>query len=284
MYTVIEAAAELKLDPSYIRFLIRSGKLQGVKWGRDWMIPVLDYSRKQGCKKNTHPASGANPYNQAVSDKMDVFHLFRETPIFEGVNPSELMILAENSVRLHFDKHQTIVMEEDRAEFCYFTLNGLLKITKTSPSGREIIIDVLVRGGMFGIASIVRGYIFPDEVHAIEDTDIVSIPKNIFVAFASRNPGVMTKIVEFVMVKMAALYTRLIDLSTDKASNRVIKVLHELRRKFGDILPFTHKEIAEMSGTTTETASRILINLKKRGALRLRRGNIQVMDATRLSL
>ncbi len=47
MYSVKEAAEKLGLDQSQIRRLLKQGKIEGKKWGRDWMILELDYKRKR---------------------------------------------------------------------------------------------------------------------------------------------------------------------------------------------------------------------------------------------
>jgi len=47
MYTVEEASKMLNLDVSQVRHLLRSGKIKGKKWGRDWMVLSLDYTRKR---------------------------------------------------------------------------------------------------------------------------------------------------------------------------------------------------------------------------------------------
>ena len=286
MYTVVEAAKTLRVDPSYIRYLIRSGKLKGVKWGRDWMIPALDYQRKRRQRGLTGQANNEDFHDEnTASDGMDIFNLFsKETPIFEGVDTRELLILAQGSNRLNFVKNQTIVMKEDKANFFYIVEDGLVKISTISPSGRELIIDILNRGNAFGIGSLISDYMYPDEISAMENATIISIPKNLFKAFISRNSEVSAKMFANLITQTIALLAKVTDMSTSTTNFRVIKVLIELMNKYGNVLPFTHKEIAQMSGTTNETATRILVRLKKAGILRLQRGIIRITDAKRLLL
>jgi hypothetical protein len=52
MYSVGEASKILSLDPSQVRRLLRSGKIKGKKWGRDWMVLELKYKRKRKPKKS----------------------------------------------------------------------------------------------------------------------------------------------------------------------------------------------------------------------------------------
>jgi excisionase family DNA binding protein len=55
VYTVEETAKILKLDVSQVRNLLRSGKIEGKKWGRDWMVLSLDYTRRR------KPGGGRKP-------------------------------------------------------------------------------------------------------------------------------------------------------------------------------------------------------------------------------
>ena len=47
MYRVSEAAKKLKLHPTHVRWLLRRNRIEGKKWGRDWMVLNLDYQRKR---------------------------------------------------------------------------------------------------------------------------------------------------------------------------------------------------------------------------------------------
>jgi hypothetical protein len=132
MYTVLDAAAELKLDPSHVRLLLRTGRLKGTKHGRDWMIPALDYR-----KKRTRRKSAPAPADPSGSD---IFRLLKEAPVLSGVSDAELSSLAAGGIRLHFQKQQTVVMEEDKAEFCYFIVSGMIKIFKAAPPDGSLLL------------------------------------------------------------------------------------------------------------------------------------------------
>ncbi|MFC1910967.1 helix-turn-helix domain-containing protein [Chloroflexota bacterium] len=63
MYTVEEAAKLLNLDVSQVRHLLRSGEIKGKKWGRDWMVLSLDYTRKR------KPGGGRKPKERQNYEK-----------------------------------------------------------------------------------------------------------------------------------------------------------------------------------------------------------------------
>jgi CRP/FNR family transcriptional regulator, cyclic AMP receptor protein len=284
MFTVNEAAEKLNLDPSQVRRLLRSGKLKGQKWGRDWM--VYDLPPKKNSRNNGEMTSISSPEikNDFKYSRKDVINLLKNTPILAGIDASKLEELAKDTSQLHFANHQIILREEETLDACYIIARGRVKVYKASLSGREFIIDILDPGNVFGIGSVISGFNYSGVVQAIKETDAISIPKDAFQSFASRNPSVMGKVVHLERARISDLFSKIINLMTVKTDQRVIKTINELGQRYGNILPFTHQEIGEMSGTTNETVTRILVKLKNRGALKLGRGNIEVVEHHTLSI
>jgi CRP-like cAMP-binding protein len=284
MFTVTEAAEKLSLDPSQVRRLLRSGKLGGQKWGRDWMVTELH--TKNGSPGNIKLTSTA--YSEVIKgskySREEIINLLKNTPILIGIDASKFEELAKDTSQLHFANHQIILREEETLDACYIIARGRVKVYKASLSGREFIIDILDPGNIFGIGSVVSGFNYSGVVQAIKETDAISIPKDAFRSFASKNPSVMGKVVHLERSRISDLFSKIINLMTVKTEQRVIKTINELRQRYGNILPFTHQEIGEMSGTTNETVTRILVKLKNQGAITLSRGKIKILNQSGLSL
>ena len=78
--------------------------------------------------------------------------------------------------------------------------------------------------------------------------------------------------------------SRLRDLAGERVEQRVASVLVMLSAKLGSTLPFTRQEIADMVGTTTETAIRVMSQLKSRGIISSVRGKVTILDEQKLRL
>jgi CRP-like cAMP-binding protein len=222
--------------------------------------------------------------NDSKYSRKDVINLLKNTPILAGIEASKLEELAKDTSQLHFANHQIILREEETLDACYIIARGRVKVYKASLSGREFIIDILDPGNIFGIGSVISGFNYSGVVQAIKETDAISIPKEAFRSFVSRNPSVMGKVVHLERARISDLFSKIINLMTVKTEQRVIKTINELRQRYGNILPFTHQEIGEMSGTTNETVTRILVKLKNQGVITLSRGKIKILKQSRLSL
>jgi CRP-like cAMP-binding protein len=82
--------------------------------------------------------------------------------------------------------------------------------------------------------------------------------------------------------RLREAHNRLRDLAGERVEQRLAGILLMLHSKLGPTLPFTRQEIADMSGTTTETAIRVMIRLRDSGIIRSSRGKITILDETKL--
>jgi CRP/FNR family cyclic AMP-dependent transcriptional regulator len=214
--------------------------------------------------------------------KQEILETIKECALLNDFPEAELKKLADTANLLHFSKGQLMLREQEIPEALHIVANGLVKIYKTSPSGKEFTVDILPRGEIFGGMSLISGFAYSSGAQAMEEVDIVAIPKESFLAFTSHNPEITARINRLENVRKGDLFTKLIGLVTDRAEQRVSKVLNELLEKYGSTLSLTHKDIAEMSGTTSETVTRVLTNLKNRGAIRVSRGKMQIINKDKL--
>jgi CRP-like cAMP-binding protein len=194
----------------------------------------------------------------------------------------ELTRIANESSILHFDKGEQILVEEDSPDFIYIIIKGLVRIYKLSSNGRRFAIDVLSELDVFGMVSLLSGFTYTSGAQAMENTDLVSIPRQTFMDFIYHNPNIMAQINCLVSSRVARLNTKLLDIITCTADYRLAKVLDELSDKYGNTLRFIHNDIAELSGTTNETATRIMTKLKNRGTISITRGTVKILDKQNL--
>ena len=216
--------------------------------------------------------------------KLSILNLLSQCPTLKDIDLSELKRLARTATYYHYNKGRIIAWEEGVCDSLKIVACGSVKVFKTSPSGREIVVEVLGKGEIFGAMTLITGSSsYSVGAQAMEETDIISIPKEKLLDIFSHNPQVWTKISILAKVRFSTLLDKLVSMVTYTAEQRVFKVLTELLHKYGNTLHFTHKEIAEMSATTHETVSRVMTGLQNRGAVRLSRGQILIVNKDQLS-
>lgn len=213
-----------------------------------------------------------------------ILKLLRDVPLFRNANENELEKIADVTVVLHFRKREIILRENEIPTSFYIIKKGMVKIFKNLPMGKEFIIGLCDEGEIFIPSPFIKGIPNFASVMALDDTIILAVRKEDFLEFVDRNPVIRLRIAELDREIIDNFYDKMIDLATTKADFRLMKVLNSLCSKYGKTLNFTHEEIAGMSLTTVETATRFLNQLKNRRVITTSRGKITIIDREKLHL
>lgn len=217
----------------------------------------------------------------AQDEKADIL---RRSLMFSGLNEAELAELAGLAIEHSFAPGQFILWEGDAPHWFYFVCEGRVKILKQSSSGKEFIVAFFAPGEMFGEVAVFEGKPYPASAQAVAKTRVLGIAREQFLSFLADRPAVALKIITVLGARLRDAHNRLRDLAAERAEQRLAKILLMLSSKLGASLPFTRQEIADMAGTTTETAIRIMSRLREDGVIGSSRGKIIILDETKLQL
>lgn len=155
---------------------------------------------------------------------------------------------------------------------------------KHSSSGKEFIIAFFGPGEMFGEVAVFEDKPYPASAQAVEETGVLGIRREDFLSFLSQRPEVALKIIYVLGGRLRDAQARLKDIAGERVEQRVASILLMLSSKLGPSLPFTRQEIADMAGTTTETAIRVMSQFKERGIIRSTRGRTVILNRDKLRL
>jgi CRP/FNR family transcriptional regulator, nitrogen oxide reductase regulator len=203
---------------------------------------------------------------------------------FSAFDEIELKELAALAVERSFADNSAVFWEGDASEWLYIVASGKIKVTKLASTGKEIIIAFFNAGEMFGEAAVFEDKPYPASAQTVEETRLIGIRKADFLAFLKNHPDVTVKIIGILSGRLREAQNRLRDLAGERVEQRLARMLLMLSDKLGTTLPFTRQELSDMSGTTTETAIRILSQWKERGITDSVRGKIIISDLTKLKL
>jgi CRP/FNR family transcriptional regulator len=173
-----------------------------------------------------------------------------------------------------YDAGETIFREGEPAVMFHFILGGRVKIVKSAAGGRDVILEIFGPGDPVGALAVYDERDFPAAAVALEPTSLLSIPRQEFFAVLASNPMLARGL-------LMGLTRRMIEL-TRKLAERSSRVEYRIARLFlaladrvgrsgpeGLLIPLSlsRQEIADMVGTTQETAIRILSRWGKDGVL-----------------
>lgn len=210
--------------------------------------------------------------------------ILRQSFIFSSLNDDELDELADLAIERSFAPNEFIFWDGDAPEWFYIVTEGKVKILKYSSSGREFIIAFFGPGETFGEVAVFENKPYPASAQAVVKTKVVRIKREDFLSFLLNRPQVALKIISVLAGRLRDAQSRLRDLAGERVEQRLASVLLMLSAKLGLTLPFTRQEIADMAGTTIETAIRVLSHLKDREIIRSVRGKVIILDEEKLRL
>jgi CRP/FNR family transcriptional regulator len=204
--------------------------------------------------------------------------------IFSSLNADELAELSKLAIERSLQPEEFVFWEGDDPDYFYVVIEGRVKVIKHSTSGKEFIIAFFGPGEMFGEVAVFQGKPYPASAQVMTDAKILGIKREDFLSFLATRPQVALSIINVLGGRLRDAQSRLKDFAGERVEQRLARTLLMLASKLGPTLPFTRQEIADMAGTTTETAIRITSQLKERGIIRPVRGKITILDETKLRL
>jgi CRP-like cAMP-binding protein len=163
--------------------------------------------------------------------------------------------------------------QEDPAERLFVMKSGLIKLTQLAEDGQEVLMHLITPGMMFAAISLVEGTHYPVSAEAAEPSRVWYWSRETMLAFVERFPRMATNALMILAGHVREYQNRYRELATERVERRlarnVLRLANQMGRKTdeGILLDFaiSHEELAEMSGTTLFTVSRILSQWENRG-------------------
>ena len=208
--------------------------------------------------------------------------VFRQSQRFAHLNEEELKKIANLATVRRFRKQEFIFREEDPPKFFYILQFGRVKLFKRSSSGKSFIVLVASASNSLDSYVLFEGRAHDLSAQAMDDVTVLCVKREEYLSFVNEHPSIAIMSANMLAKVVDSAYERIIDLIGERVEQRVYNILIMLYSKFGTTLFFTSEEIADLSGTTRETAVRVLSKLRNSGIIRSYRGRIMILDPTKL--
>ena len=211
--------------------------------------------------------------------------LIRSVPLFSTLTDDEFNQLRHIFVLRAYHKNQIIFLEEETGNYMYLVLSGKVKVVKAASGGKETLLAIHKAGDFFGEMSLLDGKTAPATVTAMEDSKIISLSGADFHKYLMRSDKVMLQIIHVLCARLRQVWQTQ-SLSSSTADARIRMGLHQLSRKHGIRdssgiiidLKITHQEMAEMVGTSRETVTRVLAQLRRQGIIEISQRRIKLLN------
>jgi len=216
--------------------------------------------------------------------------LASDFPIFRDIAEEDLRTIL-NAARTRRIERKAAVFEQGQTATEFFVLlNGHLKIAQTTPDGRQIIVRIVEPGELYGVAVALGRPDYPATAIAMEESLTLFWPSSAWAGLVERAPQLAVNALHTIGQRVQEAHTHIREISTEEVERRVahllLRIVKVSRRQPGEVadvaFPITRQDVAEMTGTTLYTVSRVLSAWEKQGLVGGGRERITVKDPARL--
>lgn len=193
--------------------------------------------------------------------------------IFSGLTEKDMGEIASKLIERSVRKKDSIYSAGDKAGTVYILKEGRIRIIRYSADGRELTIDILEPGDIFGELSVAGEEERETDAVAMEDSFICAIKRKDFEDFIGKMPNLSLTITKWIGLRLRRIENRFNDMIFQDVHTRLITIFKDLAQKYGVpagngkkiAIHLSHKEIASLIGATRETVTLELNNLKRSG-------------------
>jgi len=219
-----------------------------------------------------------------VTRSADVVELLGRVPAFATLEPSDLERIAEVAVPRQFEPGQVVFREGDASDTCYVVREGHARAIRTHGDGRTITLATFGPGDIFGELAMFEDERRSATIEAIEPTSVVGVLGPDMRRLMKEHPEIAARLVIALGRRLREMNERLSRQSFQTVQSRVAVVLSELvaqeiadGKDAADVLvTATQADLAQLAGSSRESASRFLAVLERAGVISQGRGRLVV--------
>lgn len=213
-------------------------------------------------------------------------------PLFSGAGKEELDFLLSRARSVRYPKDTAIFDQGAEAEAFYLLLDGHIRVVRLNPDGEQVVARYINAGELFGFAVALGRTTYPATAIAAIDCVALAWPNEAWGELTARVPQLASGTYRTIGQRLQETQDKVMQMSTEQVEQRVahtlLRLVQQSGRKTADGIeidfPITRQDIAEMTGTTLHTVSRLLSAWEEKGLVRGGRQRVIVVDAHGLVL
>lgn len=213
-------------------------------------------------------------------------------PLFSGMSPADLDKMLATATSRRVPKDGYVFEQDAEAKSFFVLLNGRVRVVKTTPDGHQVIVRYIGAGELLGIAHAIGRTTYPASAVAVVDCVVLAWPSRLWAEFATAFPSFGANTYKTVGERLQDVQSQVVELATQQVERRVAHALLRLVQQTGKKsdeglvidFPISRQDIAEMTGATLHTVSRLLSAWEQQGLVKSGRQRITVVEPHRLLL
>jgi CRP-like cAMP-binding protein len=196
-----------------------------------------------------------------------------DIPLFAGLAPDERDEILREARAVRYPKGTAVFEQGAEPDSFFVLLHGHLRVEKTTAQGHQIVVRYVSPGEIFGVAQALAMQHYPATAIAAVDSVALCWPSAAWPGIISKFPSLAANALQTVGRRLQDTQARVMEISSEQVEQRVAHALLRLAKQAGrktdagvEIdFPISRQDVAEMTGTTLHTVSRILSAWEQQG-------------------
>lgn len=217
---------------------------------------------------------------------MDRREVLAALPVFAGLSERDWEKVADLFSERRYQRDDYIFLEGEAPEALYVVKAGKVKVLRHSPDGKDVVLRVVGPGQLLGSVAVFDGGGYPGTAQAIEECALVVIGRNDCLTLVSRYPVFALTVINDMGTRLRSSAEQIRSLAVERVEQRIARTLLKLGQTAGADtaegrvieLPLTRQDVADMTGTTVETAIRVMSKFRREELIFTRRGKVVLVD------
>lgn len=217
--------------------------------------------------------------------------ILRGVPFFADLTADMMRAINPLFHEKGYAADETIYFAGDRADRLLLVADGKVKLIRHTLRGQDVVLDILKQGDLFGSLSALGDDVYSDTAQAQTACCVLTIAAVDFQTILNRYPLVTLRVLTIVSERLKMAQETVKQLSAYSVEQRIASTLLHLADRLGQPqanslviqTPLSRQDLAAMTGTTTETVSRVVSQFRHAGLIRSGRQWIAITDRARLT-
>ncbi|MDO5614649.1 MAG: Crp/Fnr family transcriptional regulator [Cruoricaptor ignavus] len=218
----------------------------------------------------------------------NLLNVFNESSFKESLSPQDYEKYIQAKRQVFFRKGEHIFDENENANGIYFITKGTVKLSKSGVYGKDQILRFIKEGDLIGYRSLLIGEKFQAKAEAMSDVEVSFVPGDVFLHLLEVDPKLSFAMLQKFAYELGESSNTITFLAQKTVRERLAEILLLLEQKLGTDpegfikISLTREEIANLIGTATESAIRLISEFKHDDLIETEGRNIKILNHEKL--
>jgi len=212
----------------------------------------------------------------------------RRVSVFKDATDGDLKLFVENAIMRMIEEGEFFFFQGDPATYFYILVSGRAKLLQSNPAGQQVNLRMINEWQMFGALGAIRpDAIYPATAQALEPSSALAIKSDFLHDALQTRPYLNLSLMQLMTSYIQEMQERYRELATERVERRIALTILRLASQIGVRsaseetmieLPLSRQDVAEASGTTIFTVSRVLADWERRGLVEAGRERVLIRN------